>query len=123
MRRVICLSAGVPLAIAMAGPARAQQTPAPTSDSVRLGALHQQAVAGDPRQRQFTLLAKQTELRLSNLSAERLPVVSAEAQAQYQSDVFTPPEQPGGGTLFPSPSNDTSTRRNSDERSRNPLHA
>ena len=91
-----------------AGPASAQQTPASASDSLRLGALHQEAVAKDPRQQQFVLLAKQTELRLHNLSAERLPSFTAEAQAQYQSDVVTAPSQQGGGTIFPSPSKDTS---------------
>src|SRR5215213_292438 len=107
MKRVFRLTAVLLTALAAAVPVRAQQASAATADSIQLDALHQQAVAGDPRQRQFTLLAKQSELRLSNLSAGRLPVISAEAQAQYQSDVFTPPEQPGGGTLFPSPANDT----------------
>ena len=106
MRRVSCLSVAVPLTLA-AAPVRAQQAPATAPDSLRLGALHQQAVAGDPRQRQFALLSQQTELRLRNLSAERLPSISAEAQAQYQSDVFTPPKLPGGGTVIPSPPNDT----------------
>ena len=91
---------------AAATPVRAQQMPA-SPDSLRLGALHQEAVAHDPRQRQFTLLTRQTELRLRNLSAERLPSFRAEAQAQYQSDVFTAPSRQGGGTLFPSPSKDT----------------
>ena len=91
--------------IAVAAPLRAQQTTA--ADSLRLSALHQEAVAKDPRQQQFTLLTKQTELRLRNLSAERLPSFSAEGQAQYQSEVFTPPSQPGGGTIIPSPSKDT----------------
>lgn len=88
-------------------PVTAQQAPASTQDSLRLSALHQEAVAKDPRQRQFGLLAKQTELRLHNLSAERLPSFTAEGQAQYQSDVFTAPSQQGGGTIFPSPSKDT----------------
>jgi outer membrane protein TolC len=95
------------LVLAAAAQAGAQQTPPAAGDSLRLGALHQQAVQGDPRQRQFTLLAKQTALRLRNLSAERLPSISAEAQAQYQSEVFTPPAQPGGGTIFPSPNKDS----------------
>ena len=88
-------------------PVRAQETTAGTADSLRLGALHQEAVASDPRQRQFTLLARRSELRLRNLSAERLPSLSAEGRAQYQSDVFTAPLQQGGGTIFPSPSKDT----------------
>jgi outer membrane protein TolC len=96
-----------PLVLATAAPLCAQQAPPAAGDSLRLGALHQQAVASDPRQRQFTLLAKQTELRLRNLSVERLPSISAVAQAQYQSDVFSPPQLPGGGTVIPAPPNDT----------------
>ncbi|HKT60129.1 MAG TPA: TolC family protein [Gemmatimonadales bacterium] len=88
-------------------PAKAQQTLGSAADSLRLSALHQEAIAKDPRQRQFELLAKQTGLRLRNLSAERLPSISAQAQAQYQSEVFTAPSQPGGGTVFPSPSKDS----------------
>ncbi|HUR95156.1 MAG TPA: TolC family protein [Gemmatimonadales bacterium] len=82
---------------------RAQQPSASAADSLRLGDLHQQAVAGDPRQRQFGLLAKQTELRLRSLSAERLPSFSAEAHAQYQSDVFSAPD----GVSLPTPPKDT----------------
>lgn len=100
-----------PLAVALgvlaAVPATAQQAPSGTMDSLRLGALQQDAVSGDPRGRQVDLLARQTQLRLRNLSAERLPSFSAEAQAQYQSDVFTAPAVAGGGTVFPSPSRDT----------------
>ena len=96
--------------------ARAQQSPAGSPDSLRLGALHQQAVAGDPRQHQFSLLAEQTDLRLRNLSAARLPSMSAEARAQYQSDVFSPPSQ-AGGSAFPSPSKDTYDGRISVEQS------
>jgi outer membrane protein TolC len=107
MRRASRLPLVARLLIAAAPPASAQQAPTAPPDSLRLGELHRQAVEGDPRQRQFALLAKQTELRLRNLSAERLPAISAEAQAQYQSDVFTAPAQPGGGAVFPSPSKDT----------------
>jgi outer membrane protein TolC len=91
---------------------RAQQAGTP-ADSLRLGALHQEAVANDPRQRQFTLLAKQTELRLRNLSAQRLPSISADALAQYQSDVFAPPS----GVAFASPAKDTYDGRISVEQS------
>lgn len=106
MRRVSRLTVAAGLAVAAATPATAQQSPASAPDSLRLGTLHQQAVQGDPRQRQFGLLARQTELRLGNLSAERLPSISAEAEAQYQSDVFTAPVELGG-VPFPSPSKDT----------------
>ncbi len=91
------------LALGAAVPARAQTG---AQDSLRLGRLQAQAVAGDARQREFGLLAKQTELRLGNLSAERLPALAATAGGQYQSAVF------GGGSLpaglsFATPSRDT----------------
>lgn len=51
----------------------------------------------DPRGAQLSLQALQTELRLRNLAAERLPVLSAEGLAQHQSDVaaFAFPATPG----------------------------
>jgi outer membrane protein TolC len=105
------------LVIAVAAPVAAQQDSVNVSDSLRLGALHQQAVQSDPRQRQFSLLAKQTELRLRNLSAERLPSFSAAGYAQYQSDVFAPPVLPGGPMVFPTPPKDTYDGRFSVEQS------
>lgn len=87
----------LPLCVMNAG-----QTPASQPDSVRLGTLHHDAVAHDPRQRQFGLLGRQTDLRLTNIAFERLPAISGETQAQYQSTVFTAPP----GIPFPSPSKD-----------------
>jgi outer membrane protein TolC len=94
---------GLSLALSLLPAAPAHATTPQAADSLRLGSLHRQAEAADPRQRQFALLARQTDLRLDNLSAERLPSFRAEAQAQYQSDVFTAP----AGLSFPSPSRDT----------------
>jgi outer membrane protein TolC len=75
-------------------------------DSLRLSALYGEAVQRDPRQRQLQLYAEQTELRLRNIAAERFPTLSAEGQAQYQSDVTTVPTGLGG--LRPvSPPHDT----------------
>jgi outer membrane protein TolC len=85
--------------------AEGQATPA-GEDSLRLATLHRRAVAADPRQRQFSLLAQQTGLRLKNLSAERLPSFTAEGQAQYQSDVFDRGNL-AANVPFPAPSNDT----------------
>lgn len=106
MRFVARLTIPAYLIIAAAALAHAQQLPAPSPDSVHLGSLHREALAADPRQRQFGLLAERTDLRLRNLTAERLPAVSAEGEARYQSDVFT---APGGatGAVFPSPPKDT----------------
>ena len=84
--------------------AAAQQAPAP--DTLRLPALQQDALRADPRARQLGLHAQQTDLRLRNLSAERLPVFSGEGQAQYQSDVAQIPIRlPSGET--PTPPKDT----------------
>ena len=75
-------------------------------DSLQLPALYAAAAQRDPRQRQLQLQAAQTELRLRNIAAERFPIVSAEGQAQYQSDVTTVPTGLGG--LRPvSPPHDT----------------
>jgi outer membrane protein TolC len=94
---IIALAALVSGAATLAG---AEQTPA-GPDTLRLAVLHQQAVAGDPRQRQFLLLSRQTDLRLENLSDQRLPILTVEAGAQYQSDVFSIGNVVGGGTTFP----------------------
>lgn len=93
MRLALSLIIPACLVVAQATTVRAQEQAA--ADSLRLGTLHQQAVASDPRQRQFELLTKQTELRLKNLSAERYPMFTAEGLAQYQTDVFAPPPSPG----------------------------
>jgi outer membrane protein TolC len=105
MNRLFIVSLGSSLTLALGAPVAAQQGSADGPDTLRLGPLQQQAVAGDPRQREFDLLARQTSLRLRNLSAERLPSLAAEGQAQYQSDVFSPPGSLSG--TFPSPSKDT----------------
>jgi outer membrane protein TolC len=99
-RLAIALAVQLPLAL----PCAAQQVG--TADSLRLGGLHQEAAGRDPRQQQFRLLAARSDLRLRNLSAERLPSITAGATAQYQSDVFEAPDLPGG-VSFPSPSHDT----------------
>ena len=55
--------------------------------SFDLGALQQAAVDTDPRLQQQRLLQAQTELRLHNIAAARLPTFAVDGQAQYQSDV------------------------------------
>ena len=68
---------------------------------VDLAALQQAAIDADPRLRELPLQATQTELRLKNIAAERLPTVTAEGQAQLQSDVPQAPAfLPGGQPLF-----------------------
>ena len=84
----------------------AQQAP-PPGRSFELAALQQAAVDTDPRLQQLQLLAAQSDLRLRNIAAARLPSIAVDGQAQYQSDVPTAPlTLPGGRPLF-SPSKAT----------------
>ena len=84
------------LSIAAAAPVFAQ--------GVSLATLQREALDGDPRAREIELLRAQSELRRGNIEAERLPSVTAQAQAQYQSDVARPPALlPGGAPLFRPP--------------------
>jgi outer membrane protein TolC len=69
---------------------------------ITLQELHDSATRADPRARQVMLLREQSTLRLANHSVELLPAVSADASAQYQSDVVHVPV-PGA----PTPPNDT----------------
>src|SRR5262249_13843167 len=74
------------------------------SEVLELAALQRDALAADPRVRELMLLNEQTELRLRNIEAERLPSLSALGQAQYQSDVPRPPlTLPSGQPLFSAP--------------------
>ena len=69
--------------------------------SFELGALQQAAIDSDPRLQELQLLTTQSELRLRNIAAARLPSIVVDGQAQYQSDVPTPPlTLPGGRPLF-----------------------
>ena len=79
----------------------------PSRDTLRLGALHRNALEVDPRSRQADLLAAQTRLRLRSIGAERLPTLSVESVAQYQSDVARIPLVLPGGVSLPSPPHDT----------------
>lgn len=102
-RRVIpMLMAAAPLAWPSRAPA---QQPA-AADTLRLGALQAEAVQRDPRGRQAGLLASQSALRLRNLDAERLPVLRADAQGQYQSDVVAIPFRLPNGASPPLPPHD-----------------
>ncbi|MGH7636622.1 MAG: TolC family protein, partial [Gemmatimonadaceae bacterium] len=52
-----------------------------------LEALRDSATANDPRARQLSLFARQSELRQRTIAGELLPSIALESQAQYQSDV------------------------------------
>jgi outer membrane protein TolC len=69
-------------------------------DSLRLGVLQREAEVADPRQRQYALLSTQSGLRLKDLSAERLPAISAHGHMQYQSETFQP-RPVNGVNVFP----------------------
>jgi len=86
-----------------ASPASAQTPRA--GAALELAALHQAAVDADPRGRARPLQSAQTDLRLRNIEAERLPTITAEGQAQVQSDVPAAPASflPGGQPLFAVP--------------------
>ncbi|HET7459540.1 MAG TPA: TolC family protein, partial [Gemmatimonadaceae bacterium] len=99
----------IALVVVASSPAAAQQpgAPPPPPDSLRLGALQADAVRRDPRARQLELLASQSALRQRGLDVERLPSLSANAQAQYQSDVITLPITLPGGAGPIAPPHDT----------------
>ena len=90
-----------------AGPVmlHAQQSAAP--DSLRLGDLQNRAVQHDPRTRQLDLLSSQSALRMQDIDASRLPVIGANAQGQYQSQVVTLPLQLPKGLSVRVPAHDT----------------
>jgi outer membrane protein TolC len=74
---------------------------AAAQEPLQLAALQRQARDADARAREVELLASQTDLRLRNLDAERLPAVTALGQTQYQSDVPTSPfALPNGEPAF-----------------------
>jgi outer membrane protein TolC len=69
--------------------------------SFGLATLQQAALDADPRSRELQLFMQQTDLRLRNISALRLPTVTVDGQAQYQSDVaHLNTTLPGVGALF-----------------------
>ena len=76
-------------------------------DSLRLDDLQNRAVQQDPRTRQLNLLSSQSALRMQDIDASRLPAISTNAQAQYQSQVVTLPLQLPNGLSFPVPPHDT----------------
>ena len=92
--------------IAGVTPVAAQRTANPSTDSLRLGRLTADALRLDPRQRQLTLQAQATDLRLRNIAAERMPSIAGSGQAQYQSSV-TKIAVPLPGVTIPTPSRDT----------------
>ena len=72
--------------------------------SFDLATLQQAAIDTDPRTQQVALLNTQTDLRLRNIAALRLPAVSVEGHGQYQSDVaHLVPAPPVIGGLFRPP--------------------
>jgi outer membrane protein TolC len=99
-RRPLAISC---LCLACARPLAAQ----PASNAGRtfqLAALQQSAVQTDPRTGELALQQAQTDARLRNIAVEKLPAVSVDALAQYQSDVPTAPfDLPGGQPIFAAP--------------------
>jgi outer membrane protein TolC len=84
--------------------AEPQTTVADARQTLELRALQQQALDADPRLRELHLEAAKTDLRTRNIEAARLPVITLNGQAQYQSDVPTPPSLlPSRQPLFAAP--------------------
>ena len=74
-------------------------------DSLRLGALHTDAMRLDPRTQQIALHDAASRIRLATIRADARPVLGVEGRAQYQSEVT---RFPGGGAATPfTPPHDT----------------
>src|SRR5262249_60666468 len=78
------------VARSVAAAATAQEARA-AGEPLQLGTLQRAARDADARARELELLASQTDLRLRNLAAERLPAISTLGQSQFQADVPTAP--------------------------------
>jgi outer membrane protein TolC len=72
--------------VALAMRSAPAQVPA-RRDTLRLRDLQQAAALVDPREQQLALQRQATALRLRSLAAERLPALSGDGTAQYQSAV------------------------------------
>ena len=93
---VLPLLLSVQLTVLAAVPAAARAQ-GPNRDTLRLAELQNVAAQRDPRARQIGLIAAQTDLRLRNIRAERMPALTVVGLGQYQSDVTAfPLELPGG---------------------------
>jgi outer membrane protein TolC len=103
MRRARYLVALVALA---SSHAYAQNVARATGDSLSLATLRADALRIDPRQRQLSLQARATALRLQNIAAERRPSLALDGQAQYQSEVTRIPVSVPNLTI-PLPPHDT----------------
>ncbi|MDQ2665520.1 MAG: TolC family protein [Gemmatimonadota bacterium] len=96
----------LPIVVALALAFASASAQAPARDTVQLGALQAGALAHDPRARELSLIAAQSQLRQRNIDAERRPSLSVESQAQYQSDVARIPITLPGVSV-PVPPHDT----------------
>jgi outer membrane protein TolC len=76
------------------------------SDTLRLPELQSLALRTDPREAEIRLLQMQSDLRMRNLRAERLPNLMLDSYAQYQSDVARLPLK-FPGVSIPTPPHDT----------------
>ena len=79
---------------------------APHRDTLRLTDLQEAAARVDPREQQLALQRQATALRLRSLAAERLPALSGDGMAQYQSAVTTIPVRLPN-VIVPTPPHDT----------------
>src|SRR5262249_23963892 len=102
MTPVVAAAAGA-VALSVAAAATAQ-APRAAGEPLHAGPLQRAAGAAAARPGELGLLASQTDLRLRNLAAERLPAISTLGQSQFQSDVPTAPfSLPNGEPAFAPP--------------------
>src|SRR5437016_12528274 len=88
----------------LAGSLRAQAVA--RRDTLRLADLQDAAKRLDPRERQLALQRQATALRLRTIGADRLPALTGEGVAQYQSVVVALPFQVPNA-VFPGIPHDT----------------
>ena len=101
--RACCQGVATVIVVLALGSSSAAQPAAPgaPANPISLAALHDEALAADPRVAQLKLEAARTELTLQNIAVERRPSFRIDALGQYQSDVPTPPSPlPGGQPLW-----------------------
>jgi outer membrane protein TolC len=94
------------LALAAVPSVHAQSVGSSQPDSLTLAGLRADALRIDPRQRQLSLQARATDLRLRNIDAERRPSLAIDGQAQYQSAVTEIPVSLPNVSI-PTPPHDT----------------
>ena len=101
-RSLATLALAAPLMMPIRTAAHAQTA----TDTLRLADMQAAALRRDPREAQAALLERQSRLRAESIRADRLPTLTVEGVAQYQSDV-TRIAISAPGFSVPTPPHDT----------------